>query len=205
MTLSCLTFAPVIGASFGVAADQGYRDDMERVIQLAVAGAGETVSLHVSGRDLDGRDTAVRGEGSGRAESTDAAGVSQDLRGGHGADAVDAGQLGAGGLDCCMRRSSLTSSTASCRTVRPSGSRGRTERSNVQSPTPVHCGAGGSLCGVLPWRKVPRSRRDQSQGGWVRGWFRFAELRRYLELPNWQQLWVDVRMEGLQEDLLALN
>jgi hypothetical protein len=90
-----LVVVPARGRSF----DLGHGHDMQRVVELPVAGPRQAMPLDVTGRHFYRRDTAIRGERGLRPEPADRAGTGQDLRGDHIADAVRIGQGGAGRRD----------------------------------------------------------------------------------------------------------
>ena len=62
VSFASAAFALVVVACWGVAADLAERDEMECVVELTVAGAGETMSCDVAGGHFDGRGAAVGGE-----------------------------------------------------------------------------------------------------------------------------------------------
>ena len=135
-------FALVVGPAAGVVAERGDGHDVQAMVELAIAGAGEPVADDIAGGGLDGGGAAVGGKRRGGAEPIDRADHSEDLAGQQSADAVHLGQGGTaggdGGLICAvvavMRSSSrpisLIKSLASAQRVRSIGVRGSTVPSN---------------------------------------------------------------------------
>ena len=143
--LGLRSFPQVVGPALGVLADLYQGHDVQAVVELAIAGPGETVAHDVAGGHLDRCGAGVAGESGRGAESGDGADPAQDFGRGQRADAV---QLGEGGTEAltavamsaaalAMRRSSWrTSPTRS--TARRAGSEQRRRGGEHRAPVRRH-------------------------------------------------------------------
>ena len=89
------SFALVVVLAQGWPLDLGHGHDMQRVVQLPVAGARQAVPLDITRGHFYRRNPAIGGEGRRGPEPADGARTGQDLRGDEVSDAVQAGQGGA--------------------------------------------------------------------------------------------------------------
>jgi hypothetical protein len=84
--------AKVVGASGCVVTDLGDGDDVDRVVQLAVAARVQPVSLPVGAGRFDRCGPVVAGELGAGPEPADVVDVSEHDRGDHGADTMEFGE-----------------------------------------------------------------------------------------------------------------
>jgi len=91
-------FALVVVTAGARVAGLADRDDVYCGVELAVAGAGESMASLVAAGGFDRGSTAVAGVVMPAGETGDVAAVSQDFRGQDGTEAVDVSQGAAGGF-----------------------------------------------------------------------------------------------------------
>ena len=99
LTFACGEFLGVVGTPAGVVTLVAQRDDVQGVVELAVAGPGQPVSFDLAGGHLDRGGAGVGREVMARREAAHIADLAEDHRGRRGPDAFDGGQAGAGRFD----------------------------------------------------------------------------------------------------------